>query len=87
MQKTDFIKELAVKANITEEQASQVNEVLEAHHIIGKNSKLAVISEISEMLGIDSAAAEQISDTASSLIAGALKDKLMHPFGGNDEDK
>lgn len=87
MNKTGFIKQLAEKLNITEEQAAQVNEIVEAHHIVGKNSKLAVIAEIKEKLGVDDAAAEEISDTASSLIAGNIKDKLLHPFGGNDEDK
>ena len=87
MIKADFIKELTAKANITEEQAAQVNEILEAHHIIGRNSKLAVISEIAEKLGVDQARAEEISNEASALIAGGLKNKLLHPFGGNDEDK
>ncbi len=87
MIKTDFIKELAAKANITEEQASQVNEILEAHHIIGKKSKEAVIAEISEKLGFDAQTAENISNAASELIAGNLRNKLLHPLGGNDEDK
>lgn len=87
MNKTDFISRLSETANITEEQAVQVNEIMEAHHVVGKNSKLAVVSEISEKLGIDEAAAKEISDAASGLIAGSLKNKLLRPFGGNDEDK
>lgn len=87
MNKTGFINQLAETANITTEQAAQVNEIIEAHHIIGKNSKLAVIAEIQEKLGIDEAAAKAISDTASGLIAGNIKDRILHPFGGNDEDK
>ena len=87
MNKTEFIKQLSTSANITEEQAMQVNEIMEAHHVVGKNSKLAVVSEIAEKLGIDEAAAKEISDKASGLIAGGLKNKLLHPFGGNDEDK
>lgn len=87
MNKADFIRELTAKTSITEEQAAQVNEILEAHHIIGRKSKEAVISEISEKLGFDTQTAESISNAASELIAGSLKDKLLHPFGGNDEDK
>ena len=87
MNKTAFISQLAKEANITEEQSAQVNEIMEAHHIIGKNSRLTVISEIAEKLGLDEAAEEKISDIASALLAGGIKNKLLHPFGGNDEDK
>ena len=87
MNKTGFIIQLSERLNITEEQAAQVNAIIEAHPIIGKNSKLAVIAEIKEKLGTDDETAKQISDTASSLIAGNIKDKILHPFGGNDEDK
>lgn len=83
MHKTEFITELTNKANITEEQAIQVNDIVESHPIIGRNAKLAVISDISEKLGVDVQTAENISDAASSLIAGAIKDKLLHPFGSD----
>lgn len=87
MNKTGFIMQLADRLNITEEQAAQVDEIIEAHPIIGKNSKLAVVAEIKEKLGTDDETAKQISDTASELIASNIRNKLLHPFGGNDEDK
>ena len=46
MNKTGFIMQLADRLNITEEQAAQVDEIIEAHHIVGRNSKLAVVAEI-----------------------------------------
>lgn len=87
MNKTGFIMQLADRLNITEEQAAQVDEIIEAHHIVGRNSKLAVVAEIKEKLGTDDETAKQISDTASELIASNIRNKLLHPFGGNDEDK
>ena len=87
MNKTGFIMQLAEKLNITEEQAATVDEIVKAHHIVGKNSKHAVIAEIKEKLGTDDETAKQISDTASELIASNIRNKLLHPFGGNDEDK
>ena len=87
MNKTGFIMQLAERLNITEEQAAMVDETVEAHPIIGRNSKLAVIAEIKEKLGTDDEAAKRISDTASELIASNIRNKLLHPFGGNDEDK
>lgn len=87
MNKTGFIMQLAERLNITEEQAAMVDETVDAHPIIGRNSKLAVIAEIKEKLGTDDEAAKRISDTASELIASNIRNKLLHPFGGNDEDK
>lgn len=87
MNKTGFIMQLADRLNITEEQAATVDGILEAHHIVGRNSKLAVVAEIKEKLGTDDETAKQISDTASELIASNIRNKLLHPFGGNDEDK
>lgn len=87
MNKTGFIMQLADRLNITEEQAAQVDEIIEAHYIVGRNSKLAVVAEIKEKLGTDDETAKQISDTASELIASNIRNKLLHPFGGNDEDK
>ncbi len=87
MNRTVFIRQLAETANITEEQAVQVNEIMESHHLAGKNSKLAVVAEIKEKLDTDDETAKQISDTASQLIASNIRNKLLHPFGGNDEDK
>ena len=87
MHKTEFLQELAAKAELTEEQAVQVSEILESHHIIGKNSKLAVIAEIGEKLGVDAETAERISDTASQLIASGIKNRLLHPFGSDRDEK
>lgn len=87
MNKTGFIMQLASAANITEEQASQIDAIIEAHPIVGKDSKFAVITEISRDLGLDSEEAARISDTAYGLIKGNIKHKLLHPFAGNDEDK
>lgn len=87
MNKTGFIMQIAEILNITEEQAALVDGIVEAHPIIGKNSKLAVIAEIKEKLGTDDETAKQISDTVSELIGSNIRNKLLHPFGGNDEDK
>ncbi len=84
MNKTEFINELEQKAGITNEQAAAVNEIMESHSFIGKNSKRAVESEVAGALGVDEAEAVRISDIASGIIASALKDKLKHPFGGKN---
>lgn len=84
MNKTEFINRLEQEAGITNDQATAVNEIMENHSFIGKNSKRQVESEIAGALGVDEAEAVRISDIASGIIASALKDKLKHPFGGRD---
>lgn len=84
MRKHDFIAVLEEKANITNEQAVAVNEIIESHSIIGKNSKRQVEAEISETLNVDMEEAIRISDIASGILVTALKDKMKHPFGANN---
>lgn len=84
MRKHDFIEVLEEKANITNEQAVAVNEIIESHSIIGKNSKRQVEAEISETLNVDMEEAIRISDIASGILVTALKDKMKHPFGANN---
>ncbi len=84
MNRTGFINQLAAVADITEEQAAQIDAIIEAHPIVGKDSKSVAVAEISETLGLGSEEAKKLSDTAYGLIKVNIKNKLLHPFGGND---
>ncbi|MCQ2531728.1 MAG: hypothetical protein MJ093_03370 [Saccharofermentans sp.] len=83
MRKHDFIETLAEKANITIDEATKVNEIIEAHSLIGKKSKLAATEEMGAALGVDFTRADEISNTAYDIIAQAMKEKIKHPFGSN----
>ncbi len=81
MRKHDFINRLSEEAAITIEEASVVNDIMENHSIIGKNSKRMVESEISEALNVSIDEGVRISDIASGIIASEIKKKVLHPFG------
>ena len=81
MRKHDFIETLEEKANITNEEATIVNEIIESHSIIGKNSKRAVEAEIANSLMVEPEEAVRISDIASEILATAFVNKIKHPFG------
>ena len=83
MRKHDFIEELSEKANITIDEATKVNDIIEAHSIIGKKGKETATLEISEALGVDMTRADEISNTSYDIIGKALIDKIKHPFGEN----
>lgn len=81
MGKQDFINKLEEITGLSTEQATIVNEVMENHGLIGAKSKEAVVQELEEKLQIDAAKADEIYNKAHDIIGGALKDKLLHPFG------
>lgn len=83
MRKHDFISRLSEQANITIEEATCVNDIIEAHSLVGKKSKAAATSEIAEMLKVDDARADDISNIAYSIIGKAMVDRIKHPFGEN----
>lgn len=81
MRKYQFIERLSHQANITSEEATKVNDIIEAHSLIGKKSKEAATEEISNALNVDMARADEISNTAYDIIGSELVDKIKHPFG------
>ncbi|MCQ2467685.1 MAG: hypothetical protein MJ166_09225 [Clostridia bacterium] len=80
MRKNSFIDELASVAGITIDEATKVNEIIEGHSLIGRNSKAAVVVEIAEALNVEEARADEISNVAYDILAKALKEKIKHPF-------
>lgn len=80
MRKHDFIERLANEAQITVEEATVVNDIIENHSLIGHKSKAAATEEMATLLNVDLTRADEISNTAYSIIASAMKDKLKHPF-------
>ncbi|MCQ2535108.1 MAG: hypothetical protein MJ172_11170 [Clostridia bacterium] len=85
MRKHDFINILSERTGITIDEATSVNDIIEAHSLIGKNSKEAATFEIAEVLGVDYNRADEISNTSYSIIGEAMLNKIKHPFG-SDED-
>ena len=81
MRKHQFIERLSQQANITLEEATKVNDIIEAHSLVGKKSKEAATEEIASALNVDMTRADEISNTAYDIIGSELVDKIKHPFG------
>lgn len=84
MNKEGFIKELSKKLNIKEEEANEINEILEKNFIIGKKNKEKIINEFKEKLNLDENQANKIFETTSELIKDGIKDKIKKPFKSLD---
>ena len=84
MNKQGFIKELVKQTNMSENECILINECLEENFLIGKKNKEKTINLLIEKLNINEEKANEIYNIASSIIATSIKDKIKHPFKGND---
>lgn len=84
MNKSRFIEELVKKTNLTKEECIILNDCIEENFIIGKKNKEKTINLLIERLNIDEEKANELYNISSSIMANAIKDKIKHPFKGND---
>ena len=84
MNKQGFISELVKQTNLSENECIILNDCLEENFIMGKKNKEKTINLLIEKLNIDEEKANELYNIASSIMANAIKDKLKHPFKGND---
>lgn len=84
MNKTNFINELKTRVQLTDEQATTVNDVFENNFVIRKKNEEKIVAQIVEALGVDECRAKEIYDCGYDLIGGGIVGKLKHPFGAQD---
>ena len=85
MNKHMFIEELAKRCNLSINDATIVNSVLEDNFFLSKSSKAAIVNGIASSLNIDIDKSTSIYDEAVSIAKEAVKDKLKHPFRSTDK--
>ena len=73
MNKSEFIKELSKQTKYDEEKCTLINSIIEK-----------MIERFKVQLGIDENDANNLYEIAMSIIGGAIKDKLKHPFKSQD---
>lgn len=80
MNKTDFIKQLVEKTGLTNEQASEANNIFENTLLVGNKNKELIQNQLCERLGIDEAQADMIYNAAAELVASGVLDKVKSIF-------
>lgn len=80
MNKEKFIQELEKVTDLDNAKCIIINNILESNFIIGKKNKEKMILELEEQLNIQKEEAEKIYESAMSILASGIKDKLKHPF-------
>lgn len=86
MNKKEFIDALAKELNCDTEYSRKINDLLEDNFLIGKKNKEKTINSFITELKVSEEEAEKIYETASSVIASAIKDKIKHPFKDLDKE-
>lgn len=84
MNKEKFIKTLATTLNIEEEKCLIINDILENNFFISSKNQDKIIDELIKKLNITPEEAENIYDTAITIIKNEVKNKLKHPFGSQN---
>lgn len=84
MNKERVIKELESATGLSSDKCTIINSILEDHFIIGKNNKEKIINDIMSKLEMSNEEAENIYETAMSIIGNGIKEKLKHPFKSKD---
>lgn len=79
MNKEGFIKQLAERTGLDENQASQVNDILEDSSLIGNKNKEKIIKGIVEKLGVGESQADEIYNASFSILKDSLAEKI-NPF-------
>ena len=80
MNKHGFIKELSKQTNLSLEECTNINNILEDCPIFGKNNKENTIKQFMERLNYDEEKANEIYNQISSIITTQIKEKIKHPF-------
>lgn len=84
MNKTKFIESLMNKANLSLEDATMVNDILENNFFLSKKNKDTIIDEIVKKLNVSLSEASNIYHIAKDIINEEVKNKLSHPFRNQD---
>ena len=84
MNKSEFIRTLMKILNINESECSKINDILESEFVIGKKNKYIIINKLVNELDYSNEKADNIYNTAMNIISSSIKDKLFHPFKGED---
>ena len=80
MNKTMFIKEISKRCNLSIEDATLVNSVLEDNFFLSKSKRCVIINGIMNTLKCDIDEATTIYEECVTIASEAVKNKLKHPF-------
>ena len=84
MNKSGFINEIEKQTKRDSRDCIIIADCFDEHFIIGKKNKEKTVNDLMEKLEISHEEADEIYNIVSKIIATAIKNKLKHPFKGND---
>lgn len=85
MNKTGFINRLEEELKLEREKCIVINSIIEDTFLLGKKNKEKMIARFIEELSVSEEEANNIYETAMSIISNGIKDKIKHPFKKNNK--
>ena len=84
MNKKGFIKELSKQTGYDEEKCILINNVIENYFIFGRKNKDKIIKDLQTKASLNEDDSENVYDISMKIITGEIKNKLKHPFRGQN---
>lgn len=84
MNKIGFIKELSKETGYDEQKCILINNVIENYFIFGRKNKDKIIRDLQVKASLNEDDAENAYDIGVKIITGEIKNKLKHPFRGQN---
>lgn len=84
MNKTGFIKKLSKETGYDEEKCILIKNIIENYFIFGRKNKEKIIKDLQVKAILSEDDAENVYDISMKIITGEIKNKLKHPFKGQD---
>ena len=84
MNKNGFIKELSKQTGYDEEKCILINNVIENYFIFGRKNKDKIIKDLQIKASLNEGDSENVYDISMEIITEEIKNKLKHPFRGQN---
>ena len=80
MNKTELLKQIKEKANLSDEQMAKVGEVLDGTFFAGQNNHDKIVESLQKNLNISPEAADKVYNVAAEILTGEIFNKIKNPF-------
>ncbi len=80
MNKTEFLKQIKEKANLSDEQVAKVGEILDSNFTAGQNNHEKIVESLQKNLNMSPETAEKVYNVAAEILTGEIFKKIKNPF-------
>ena len=79
-----FVEAFSKQSGYNLEESKKISKLCDKFFIVGKNNKEKLIQELINEMQLTEEEANRIYEIRSSIISQGIKDKIRHPFHGQE---